>query len=522
MNVVWWFLGSQSKNDFLSAETASKENWFSSSTMLWVSLLILLGALVRIRLFVANDSLWADEAALSLNIVGRSFGGLLQPLDNHQGAPVVFLMMEKVFTTFLGNREYALRLFPLIAGVVSLVLFYHVAKKCLNATAVPVGLALAAFSVSLVYFSNEVKPYSSDAACSLAIFLLTLIALEGKRAAFLALAMTGGLAVLLSYSAIFLLGGCGLVMVVTGWLRHQRVLVYRSLLVVAFWLATFATNYVLFLKSLPVNRYFLDYWMDRGFLSKSVVSWEGFQWLVITPFRIFLRATLGLGPWWVSVVVFGLGLVSLFKTRKTVIALVMIPTALTLLAAILQKYPFSGRLLLFLVPLYLLVVAAGVEFVCQCLPRQRIPIAVCMTLILLYSPLFSAVSSMIYHPEREGIKPVLKYISEQGRRGDLLYVYHGADVAFDFYSGYTQDYRGLDKLKIIKGIDRTSDASSYQKDLKQLDGYPRVWLLLSHAWNPDANVDEEKLFCSLLDGMGRCLLRMKEAQASAYMYDLSR
>ena len=75
-----------------------------------------------------NRSLWADEAVLALNIVNRSYWELLQPLDYEQGAPVGFLLVEKLAIGVFGNNEYALRLFPLLSGIISLFLFYILAK----------------------------------------------------------------------------------------------------------------------------------------------------------------------------------------------------------------------------------------------------------------------------------------------------------------------------------------------------------------------------------------------------------
>jgi predicted membrane-bound mannosyltransferase len=83
--------------------------------LLLVICLLFIGIILRIWQYAANRSLWLDEAALALNIVNRSFIGLLLPLDNNQQAPLGFLIIQKAFTIVLGNSEYSLRLFPLLA-----------------------------------------------------------------------------------------------------------------------------------------------------------------------------------------------------------------------------------------------------------------------------------------------------------------------------------------------------------------------------------------------------------------------
>ena len=48
-----------------------------------ISILIILAAALRLRQYLANRSLWLDEAKFSLNIIHRNFAQLWQPLDYH-------------------------------------------------------------------------------------------------------------------------------------------------------------------------------------------------------------------------------------------------------------------------------------------------------------------------------------------------------------------------------------------------------------------------------------------------------
>src|SRR5215207_11463259 len=90
------------------------------ATSLWdkvaAVILIVLGGLLRLRQYLTGRSLWSDEAMLALNIVNRNVSGLFKPLDYDQGAPIGFLLVEKISHLLFGRNEYSLRLFPLIAG----------------------------------------------------------------------------------------------------------------------------------------------------------------------------------------------------------------------------------------------------------------------------------------------------------------------------------------------------------------------------------------------------------------------
>src|SRR6266850_277045 len=96
----------------------------------WV--IVCLGVILRLSAYIHNRALWGDEIPLARNIEERTYSGLLQPLSYDQASPVGFLMLERLAVQAFGDNEYALRLVPLLAGVLSLVLFFWLATKCLS------------------------------------------------------------------------------------------------------------------------------------------------------------------------------------------------------------------------------------------------------------------------------------------------------------------------------------------------------------------------------------------------------
>src|SRR5688500_20345890 len=81
----------------------------SRTIPLALAALLGIAVIVRLRLFAARRSLWFDEAALAMNIVERSFSGLLRPLDHEQTAAPLFLWAERLALLVDGNNEWALR-----------------------------------------------------------------------------------------------------------------------------------------------------------------------------------------------------------------------------------------------------------------------------------------------------------------------------------------------------------------------------------------------------------------------------
>ncbi len=483
--------------------------------------IILLGAIARLVPYAANRSLWLDEAKVALTIARRSFSGLLQHIASGQRGPVGFLMLEKLASELGGINEFALRLVPLLAAMVSLVLFYQVARRCLRAKAALIALCLFAFSTSLIYYASEVKPYSSDVASTLAILFLALMVAQrrGSIEAMLGLGAVGALCILMSYPSVFVLAGCGAVLFCFEWSRGQRGIAAKWAFMAALWAVLFLTNYLLIVS--PVREH-LRVWWEAGFAPSPLLSIETARWLANAPFQHLSGYTDGRVHFWLAAGTFGIGCVCLLLADRWLLAILLSPAAVALLAAILHQYPFSGRLILFLAPLAVMVMAVGLEFVWDRLPPAGPMAAVTLTVLLLFPAAISVATSFVHPPGREEIKPVLDYVIENGKGGDLLYIYYGAGPAFDFYTSYSSKYQ-LSNMVVVRGRGGTADALQYEENLRTLRGRPRVWIVMSHYSHGPAGkkVNEQPIFHSILDRMGKCLSQVSATGAQGYLYDLS-
>jgi hypothetical protein len=92
----------------------------------------LLGVRLRVWAYASNTSLYLDEILLTRNILDLPLGHLLtQPLLLDQVSPRGFLLVERLAVVIFGQGELALRLFPLVSAVVSVILFQRVAERVL-------------------------------------------------------------------------------------------------------------------------------------------------------------------------------------------------------------------------------------------------------------------------------------------------------------------------------------------------------------------------------------------------------
>jgi hypothetical protein len=365
---------------------SGKDAWFTSRTALVA--LLLLGIGLRAVPMVQNRNLWIDEAMLALNLVERSASGLLQPLAWNQGAPAGFLLCVKGTISAFGASEWGLRLFPFAGSVMGLAAFAWVSRRLLPPAAATLAVALAAINPSLVSYSAECKQYATDAALAVGLFAVALGLLRGEGGwrRWAALGVGGAAAVWLSHPAAFVLGGIGTALFAEAVLARDRRRVLACAATIGCWLVSFGLCYVTTLKQLGNNQYLLGYWAGH-FLPLPPKEPGDLAWLADHFFGFFASPG-GLGgtevkAGGVAAFLFVVGLVGFWRDRRPVAVAIVLPALLALFASGLHKYPFAGRLLLFLVPLMLLAVARGAWAVAVALrPSQPVAAALVVGLLL--------------------------------------------------------------------------------------------------------------------------------------------
>jgi Dolichyl-phosphate-mannose-protein mannosyltransferase len=485
-----------------------------SRTLPW--LIMGLGVGLRCAHYWADRSLWLDEAYLALNIVHRSFLQLLQPLLDEQVAPIGFLMVEKLAVLLWGNHESALRLFPLVASLGAVPLFYVVARRCLSSTAILVSLLLFSLSSPMIYYAAEVKPYASDVTIALLLLFLAIRALEPGKASMwrmTLLGLTGVVAIWFSHPAIFVLAGLGVSLTVLAMRRKTWTDIPLLIAVGSLWVLNFLVLYVLWLRQVDTGL-LLDYWQN-SFMPFPPRSLAHVRWFSEMFFRVF-EDPVGFGFPAIAAMIFILGGVVLCSERKDIALMLGSPVVFVLLGSGLKTYPFRGRLLLFLVPAIFLVMAAGIRAFLEQHERFSFVLKLFVVGLLVLTPLQTAANHLFNKPYlREEIKPVLSYMQAHHQEHDLFYIYYSAMPAFQYY----QDRYGFRETKYIEGIRSRDDWRRYLDDLDQLRGHRRVWVLLSHVYHSH-DIDERTLILSHLDWIGHQLASVKAYGAEAYLYDL--
>jgi len=437
--------------------------------------LVFLAVMLEVRTYLFDRSLWVDEAMLALNVVSKSFARLAGALDFHQVAPVGFLWAVRLSVRLFGSSEYALRLVPLLAGLGSVFLFYFLCRRLLGPGIRSVALALFAVSSQLVYYSSELKPYSVDVFLCLALLCPVLLSRPSNRLEpWLFLAPLGAVAVWCSFPSIFVLAA---VVATFGWLalRHRRWRVAAAVVGCGTaWLLSFGAEFLLLLRSQSRMSKLQEYWAGQ-FAPLPPRSFEGVRWFTDKFFDFFTNPA-GFNRADVAALLFLVGVLHLWRRDRVTLALLTLPAGFALLASSAHLYPFSGRLLLFLVPLAIVVIATGLEPVARLRGRYSRALLYLVLAFLTFEPGLHAVYRLARPRGREEMRSVLAYIQAHRLPGDLVYVDDGGMAAFLYYArrfGFRED-------RTVFGEEHDT-SKGYRMEVARLPAGRRVWAVYSHT-----------------------------------------
>jgi len=463
---------------------------------------------------------------LALNITTKSFTELFQPLDYFQVAPIGFLVLEKSVVGLLGNNEYALRLFPFVCGIFSLFLFWYVANYSIRKNGAIWALCLFGFSKFLIYYSAEIKQYASDIAITLVLYCITIYIRkkEGFKTTYIFLyGAAGAISIWFSLPSAFVLAGVGTSLFVFSGLKRDWQRASWLAISFLFWLVSFGVYILIYTSDMSSNLGLQRAYWQNNFMPLPPLSISDVKWFADTFFNI-IQNPVGLTFYGIGALCFLCGGLSLFEKDKEWFFCLLGPIFAALLVSGFQLYPFSGRVLLFVVPCFYIFIGHGLSYIWEKMQHiSKITYVILLSLLLMHPVFFATIQLITMKPTkaivRDNIKPVMKYLKEHKSKGDSVYLFKLSEYAFKYYEGRY----GFNDLDYTVGrslnYDFNDDLKKIRKDLDQLRGHERVWLLFSHFRGKGLNY--EMIYLSYLKVIGHQLDSFNDMDASIYLYDLS-
>jgi len=290
------------------------------------------GIYIRLVEYLANRSVWFDEAYMALDIIGKSFFELLtQTQPATYTAPLGFVLLTKLLVLLLGKSEFVFRAIPLISSFVSFFVLYQLLIKCLPKKFALLPLFLFATSYELLRYATEFKPYSSDVLFALVI-PLTAISVSNNKYTFktgITYGIIGAIVLWFSFPSLFMLGGVGIVLFFS-YVVEKKWENIKNLLISFFcWSVSFILMYFLFLKKIGSNISLKNYW-EHSYMPLPPYTISDQFWFMETFLKIFYYPG-GLNQALVGLIAFIVGAYAIFKKQKKTFYMLLSPLFLSMI-----------------------------------------------------------------------------------------------------------------------------------------------------------------------------------------------
>jgi mannosyltransferase len=152
------------------------------------------------------QSFWYDEAFTPVHVLHPSLSATLRGVVHTENSPPLWYLLAWADSRVLGDGEVALRLPSALAGIATVPVAWMIGRELSGRRAAILAAALVAVSPLFVWYSQEARAYALFVLmAALAMLCFLLAEREPTRAHMAAFALTGSLALLTHYFAVFLL-----------------------------------------------------------------------------------------------------------------------------------------------------------------------------------------------------------------------------------------------------------------------------------------------------------------------------
>ena len=446
-------------------------------------LLIAAGIALRFRQYLFDRAFWLDEVKIGLNIRDNSLVELLTvPLAYKQSAPPGFLIWARgtwVALGSLGPSEMVLRTLPMTAGILILVLAYVLARRELKSFAAQVTfVGLTALSPILIFYSSEFKQYISDALFALAI--LVAVAYRHTRYGTWILAGAGFVAIVGSLPAVFVAAPAALLIFYEA-LRSGR---WRQVFIVgAAWIFAAALHGAYILQAGVDRGYMVRSWAAKGSFAPLLPgSLADLQWypamfsgLTHLIFGEVGRAANSINAsWfhplgWPLMLILPIAAIAVLLSRRWTAIVAVGAIFTTLLASGFHAYPFVGRVIVFLLPVAMFIIAAWVDD----LDRIAGPLLASMAALLLLSLVIPRDVKQARNPyTKSDMRGALEAVNQRFKEGDAIIIWNGRLYHYYAYKLTAPDI-------FVVEVSPNMQASAIMEKIKS-KGYRRAWFVSAH------------------------------------------
>lgn len=396
-----------------------------------LGLVILLGVLLRLKGLLINPSMWHDECALGWNIKFKNYSDFFGLLRFMQMAPPFFMVATKLITNVFGISDMSLRVLPFLIGSVSIIAFYFLADKLIKSKSIALwAVFFFAINQQLVYFSYEFKPYNCDVLftiiCLLLFINLDIEKLDIKKVVFYGISLA--LIPWFSFASTFIIAG-GMINLLFKNIKSnlsKKIIMFIPLLI----------SGLIYLKIYLINNYtgthMVAYWHNHNaFLNANPMF---FFYMLIENIKYFFYPM----PYiLLFLFLFIWGIRIFYKEKTPFISISAISFILLVIASYMHFYPFAERLIIFLLPIFLLLVIKPLDLISL---DKKIKLFVILILAFFtFYPQIVRINSFVKAKEvskGEAAREMVAYLTKNIKKDDIIFVSNLSNTEFAYYSSF--------------------------------------------------------------------------------------
>lgn len=462
--------------------------------------LFTLGAGILLFQYLVNRSMWTDEAKLALNVMHHTFGELTQPLDHQQSAPIIFLWLSKLFSTIFGNSDYALRVTPLLFGLISIPLFHTVLLRFTKSNFWSLlGLVFFIGNLNLILYATEFKQYIADLFVFIA--LLTLVVSQNERIKpirYYLIGIASFVFLFLSNATLIFLPVLMIYVFYTEVITSKKTIKnnYPVLFLGSSVLLGIIFFYITVVHDNPLKQSMVNFWLGT-FPPKPFYSKEFLSWIINDLNYYLLNISKIIPPLYYSLVILSvIGIV--LKRSWHLFFLLLAPLLVHITLSYMHLYPFYGRFITYFIPIQIIFFIVGIQQLSELLAHVPKAKSAFQVLIALVSSLILIINTANKLPLRkEEFKPAIQQISLHQKPNDLTYVYYGSVFAFKRY----QEIFSIKNYVFGKG--HRDQNEKYIEDISTIiNTNHRVWFVFSHLYPWDGRKVEDEVIYDYLKEQG--------------------
>jgi len=418
--------------------------------------IILFGILLRLKGFLANPSFWHDECAMAWNIKFKSYSELFGILRFLQVTPPFFSIATKFLTSIFGYSEMVFRFIPLLTGCLSIIGFYFLASKALKTRfSIITAVFLFVINQRLINFSFEFKPYGVDVFFTI-ICLLFFVNLDMEKLNKMKALIYGALLSIVpwfSFVSIFALTGGVLNLFFQNLKKKKGEFLF--------------TFYSLLFPLLISALLYLKIYLLTNYTGTHMVSDWANYFITLNPLKFlfllsesikYLFAPVEYVLFALIMLIFG---IIIYIREKSLFFNVAILTFISfIVTSFLKIYPFGDRIIIFLIPIYLLLMLKPIDTIS--LDKKWQSLMILAIILLTFYPQIIWAKSMIDTKSisrGEYPREMMKLLSENLKKDDVIFVNNLSNTEFAYYSSFynlknqvIQEPQNSDRIAVLNSI----------------------------------------------------------------------